>query len=71
MDTKLLNGFETDEQRPEDEREIYSEIGLGPRQKVEYDMNGVVTHYFKEDVPINVDPFLYDYSPRKAREKWL
>ena len=52
--------FETDEQK--DERDIYY---TSDGQKIEYDLTDVVNHHFKSDVPINIDPFLFDYSPRK------
>ena len=57
--------FESDEDR--DERDIYHRTA---GQKIEYDLTNVVNHHFKSDMPINIDPFLYDYSPRKTKEKW-
>ena len=57
--------FETEEQK--DERDIYY---TSAGQKIEYDLTDVVNHHFKSDVPINIDPFLYDYSPRKSKEKY-
>ena len=57
--------IETDEEK--DERG-FSFTSAG--QKIEYDLTGVVNHHFKSDMPINIDPFLYDYSPRKTKEKW-
>ena len=54
--------IETDEEK--DERG-FSFTG----QKIEYDLTGVVHHHFKADIPLNIDPFLYDYSPRKSKEK--
>ena len=56
--------FESDEDR--DERDIYHRTA---GQKIEYDLTGVVNHHFKADIPLNIDPFLYDYSPRKSKEK--
>ena len=56
--------FETEEQK--DERDIYY---TSDGQKIEYDLTDVVNHHFKSEVPINIDPFLYDYSPRKSKEK--
>ena len=57
--------FETEEQK--DERDIYY---TSAGQKIEYDLTAVVNHHFKSEIPINIDPFLYDYSPRKSKEKW-
>ena len=57
--------FETDEEK--DERDLYP---TSAGQKIEYDLTKVVNHYFKSDIPpVNIDPFLYDYSPRKSGEK--
>ena len=61
--------FETDPEKSGDEKDFHSKIG--GREYFEYNLNDVVSHHFKEDVPINIDPFLYDYSPRKSRDKWL
>ena len=47
--------IETDEEK--DERG-FSFTSAG--QKIEYDLTGVVNHHFKADIPLNIDPFLYD-----------
>ena len=63
--------YETAQEKSGDEEDFYSRIGRPDREDFEYDLTDVVSHHFKEDVPVNIDPYLYDYSPRKSREKWF